>query len=328
MIRYVKHQAVDRLQWDALIGKAPNGLIYALSWYLDSVSPGWEAVVKEEQGRYVAVMPLPVRTKFGFRYLKQPLFAQQLGVFYLEAPTPQEWQEIGHVLRKRFRFVTRYSFNTANADLLTNEAFGVPITAFKTYYLSLRPTHAQLLAGYKANRRWRLNQARRQDLRLAPTTNIDLMIQIFHENTASKIYGVVGEDYEYRLLRTLYASAAKKGLAEMWQAQLPDDDVVAMILLFKFNNQFIYIFNSSTAVGKETGAISLLLDGVFRTYAGQEICFDFEAPEVATVAHFYGSFGSVEMPFPSISYNQLPWPLQHAKAARTALLRRWRSRGQ
>ena len=322
MMHYVRHNEIDRPQWDALIEWAPNGLIYALSWYLDVVSPGWTALVKEVGGQYVAVMPLPERTRLGFRYLKQPLFAQQLGLFSLAPATPADWQEVGRLLKRRFRFVTRYAFNVGNAELLRTETFGGLTTAFKTYYLSLQPTHAQLLAGYKANRRWRLNQARRRGLHVAPTTNVDLLIQIFHENTAAKIYGVVGEAYEYRLLRTLYARAAEKGLAEMWQAQSADGEVVAMILLFKFNKRLTYIFNSSTAAGKETGAISLLLDNVFRTYAGQKLCFDFEAPEVANIAHFYGSFGSVEMPFPTIHYNRLPWPVRLLKAARMRLYRR------
>lgn len=322
ILHYSRHLEINRSQWDALITQVPNGLIYGLSWYLDSVSPGWEAIVKEQEGRYVAVMPLPVQTKFGFRYLKQPLFAQQLGMFYDEPLTVAEWQEVGSLLRKRFRMVTRYSFNVSNIDLLKNSGLGVEVQAFKTYYLSLRPTYDQLVKGYKANRRWRLNQAKRRTLYVRPANDIDLMLRMFHHNTASKIYGVVGEAYEYRLLRALYAQAAERGMAKMWQAQTADGEVLAMILLFRFNQQFIYIFNASTAEGKEAGAISLLLDEVFRTHAGQAITFDFEAPEVASIAHFYGSFGSTEMPFPSISYNQLPGPLQKIKALRTALLRR------
>ena len=94
MLRHVRHAEIDRSQWDALINQAPNGLIYALTWYLDSVSPGWEALVKEVAGRYVAVLPLPVRRKYGFSYLLQPLLTQQLGLFYAEtaAPTAADWQ--------------------------------------------------------------------------------------------------------------------------------------------------------------------------------------------------------------------------------------------
>lgn len=325
MFHYLSQHQVDRAQWDDLITRAPNGLIYALSWYLDIVSPGWAALVKEEQGRYVAVLPLPVQQKFGFKYLKQPVFAQQLGLFYLAtaAPTPADWQHIGRLLRQRFRFITRYSFNVSNAELLSNSDLGTAGTAFKTYYLPLRPAYAQLLSDYKPNRRWRLNQARRRGLLIEPSTDIDLLLRLFDENTAPNIYGVVGEAYEYRLLRALYAAANRAGLAAMWQARAADGPVVAMILLFRFKGQFTYIFNSSNAAGKAAGAISVLLDEVFRAHAGQALCFDFEAPEVDNVAHFYRSFGSVEMPFLTITLDRLPWPLKQLKAARAALYHRW-----
>ncbi|MDJ0365941.1 GNAT family N-acetyltransferase [Hymenobacter sp. H14-R3] len=326
MIRYLRPGEVDRPQWDALLGRAPNGLIYGLSWYLDIVSPGWAALVKEEAGRYVAVLPLPVRTKFGLRYLKQPLFAQQLGLFYLEAPTAADWQQIGALLRQRFRFITQYAFNTRNQELLGPGQPGLAGAAFTTYYLSLQPNYPQLLAGYKANRRWRLNQARRRGLRVEPSTDIDLLVRIFAEYTAPKIHGVIGEAYEYRLLRALYAAASQQHMAHMWQARAATGEVVAMILLFEFNGQLTYIFNSSTPAGKEAGAISVLLDEVFRTYAGRATTFDFEAPEVASVAHFYASFGSVAAPFHAIAANRLPWPVRQLKAARMALYRRLRPR--
>jgi hypothetical protein len=330
MIRYLGPGEINRPQWDALITAAPNGLIYALSWYLDIVSPGWAALVREEAGRYVSGLPLPVQTRFGFAYLKQPLFAQQLGVFSLEAPTAADWQAYGRQLRQRFRFITRYSFNAANAELLgegeAGPALTLPGTNFTTYYLSLQPSYAQLRSGYKPVRRWRLNQARRRDLRVEPSTDIDLLLRLFDENTAPSIFGVVGEAYEYRLLRALYAAANRAGLAEMWQARAPGGDVVAMILLFRFKNQFTYIFNASSAAGKELGAITLLLDEVFQTYAGQPLTFDFEAPEVENVAVFYRSFGSVPTPFRTVSHDGLPWPLRQLRAARVALYRRLRPR--
>ena len=326
MLRYIRQSEINRLQWDALINQAPNGLIYALTWYLDIVSPGWEALVHEEAGRYVAGLPLPVQRKFGLRYLKQPPFAQQLGLFSLQPPTAADWQQVAQLLSRHFRFITQYAFNTANTELLGAGQPGLAGVAFTTYYLSLRPSYKQLVAGYKPNRRWRLNQARRRGLRVEPTTNIDLMVKIFAENTAPKIYGIIGEAYEYRILRALYANARQAGLASMWQVRGTSDEVLAMGLLFRFKHQLTYIFNCSTVAGKQAGAISVLLDEVLRTYAGQNLTFDFEAPEVSNVAHFYNSFGPVSAPFLAVAANRLPWPVRQLKAARTALYRRLRPR--
>src|ERR1700692_3437990 len=85
MIHYLKHNAIDKRRWDEAIDRAFNGMIYAKSWYLDIVSPQWDALVSDD---YRAVMPLTWRRKFGVYYLYQPFFTQQLGVF--TTPLPPE----------------------------------------------------------------------------------------------------------------------------------------------------------------------------------------------------------------------------------------------
>jgi len=326
MIRYLRPDDIDRQQWDDLLTRASNGLIYALSWYLDIVSPGWAALVKEEDGRYVAVLPLPVRRKFGLPYLQQPVFTQQLGVFYIEAPTPADWQEFGYQLQKRFRYIAKYAFNTANTEAFANEQPGLLTKVFQTYHLPLVPTYEQLLAAYKPTRRWCLKQARQRAIRVETTTDVELLIQLFDKNVAHKVAGIIGEAYEYRILRTLYAAASQRGMASLWQARVVTGEVVAMIMLLRFKDQITYVFSGATQTGKDVGAVTVLLDEVFRTYAGQAICFDFEAMDIANLVTFYSSFGSKPAPFLTISANRLPWPVRQLKAARMALYQRLRPR--
>ncbi len=317
---------IDRPQWAELITQAPNGLIYALSWYLDIVSPGWAALVKGESGRYVAVLPLPERRKFGIRYLQQPVFAQQLGLFYLAAPTAADWQAIGKLLRQKFRFISCYAFNTGNTDLLGDHQLGFDSQVAHTYYLSLWPSYAQLLAGYRPNRQRQLSLGQQQHWQVEPATDLELLLRIFAENTAGKIYGLLGEAYEYPMVRALYAAAHQAGMVALWQARAPNGEVGAMMMVFRFKKQFTYLFNASTAAGKKKRAISVLLDELFQTHAGQDLCFDFEAHDISGLVQFYSSFGSVPAPFLTITANRLPWPVRQLKAARMALYRRLRPR--
>ncbi|QNE39098.1 GNAT family N-acetyltransferase [Hymenobacter sp. NBH84] len=326
MMRHIRHNKIDRVQWDALIELAPNGLIYALTWYLDIVSPGWEALIKEEQGRYVAVMPLPVRKKFGFRYLQQPLFAQQLGVFSLETPTTEDWKEIGQLLRREFRLITNYAFNISNSPSIITDSLLLPGVSRSTYHLSLRPTYSQLFADYKPSRRRQLQQARNHNLTIESTTDIEQLIRLFDQHTAPKIYGLIGEGHAYPLLRSLYREAQRRAKASIWQVKTTDGKVVASMLLLKHNNEVTYLFNSSSIEGKATRAISLLIDEFLSSHAETNLLFDFEAPEIPNLVQFYSSFGSAAVPYLTISYNRLPWLLQQAKAVRMALMRRLHSR--
>src|SRR5436305_8276918 len=77
-IRYLEREQIDIDKWDRCIADAPNGLIYARSFYLNAMAENWTALVA---GDYEYVMPLTWKSKAGFKYLYQPYFTKTLGVF-------------------------------------------------------------------------------------------------------------------------------------------------------------------------------------------------------------------------------------------------------
>ena len=317
MLIYLSHHKIDFDKWDECLEDSVNGIIYGYSWYLNIVSPHWDAIVKISGDKYLAIMPIPKRKKFGlYNYLIQPIFTQQLGVFYNEPLSEAEWNVIADLLRQKFKFITGYSFNVENTYLLTQNLLGFSSSTYHTYHLDLSKTYQEIVSGYRQDRKWRLNKARPLDLKVSRTTDIDLMLKIFDRTTAPRIRGVIGEGYEYRLLRELYNIASSKNLAEIYQIQDSTDNVLAMAMLFFFKNKIIYIFNTSTEVGKKHGAIAALLDQLFRQWAGKDYIFDFESPEVPQIASFYRSFGSVKQPFVTISLNNLPTSVKWLKQIR------------
>ncbi len=66
---HLKHHNINKMAWDATVRVASSGMPYAYSWFLDVVSPQWEALVTPA---YTYVMPLPVKRKFGIAYVIQP----------------------------------------------------------------------------------------------------------------------------------------------------------------------------------------------------------------------------------------------------------------
>ncbi|GAA4314810.1 GNAT family N-acetyltransferase [Nibribacter koreensis] len=310
MLQYLKHHEIDYAEWDRCLEASPNAIIYGFTWYLDIVAPDWHAIVKKENGKYVAIMPIPVVQKFGVNIVRQPIFAQQLGVFHAQPLTPAEWEEIGRLLYQNFQLISSYEFNNGNVELVNSGLPKFETDRFSTYHLDLKQGYPAIVSGYRKDRRWRINQAKRAGLTVRPSTNIDLIIQIFDQHIAHKIYGVIGEAYEYKMLRQLYEAANQRGLVSMHEAVNARQEVVAMIMLFHYNQKLIYIFNSSTPEGKKTNAISFLVDHILQTYAGQDLVYDFEAPEVGPISDFYSSFGSTPTYFLSVKANNLPAPIK------------------
>ena len=83
-IIHLENKAIDFNRWDHAISQSNNQLVYASSWYLNVVSPQWEALVTAD---YEFVMPLPVKSRYKIPYLVQPVLTQQLGIFSKQSIT-------------------------------------------------------------------------------------------------------------------------------------------------------------------------------------------------------------------------------------------------
>jgi hypothetical protein len=114
-IKYLRQNQIDKKKWDECIKKSENGLIYAYSSYLDAMADNWDAIIVND---YEVVMPLPWRRKYFIKYLYQPPFIQQLGVFYRGTLPENTYSNICHFIKKRFGY-SSFFINYANAEMLS-----------------------------------------------------------------------------------------------------------------------------------------------------------------------------------------------------------------
>ncbi|MFO7864506.1 MAG: hypothetical protein R6U85_10930 [Salinivirgaceae bacterium] len=99
-LRYVTHTNIDIRKWDTCINKSFNTLIYAYSWYMDSIAERWDAII---EGDYEAVMPIPlwrIRGKWRVRALS---LVPQLGVFSTKPLTHQKTEAFLLAVAKKYK---------------------------------------------------------------------------------------------------------------------------------------------------------------------------------------------------------------------------------
>jgi len=113
VIKLLGHTEIDREQWDYCISHSVFETIYPYSWYLDLVSPGWDALVLDD---FRAVMPLTWTKKMGFRLLLQPVLAQQLGIFSRDSLDTPLLEEFLDNIPARFRYID-ICLNKKNVDI-------------------------------------------------------------------------------------------------------------------------------------------------------------------------------------------------------------------
>jgi hypothetical protein len=128
MIRKLKYHEIDFDKYTACLEKAVQKNWYARKDVLDRLSGNWHILV---EGDYRAVMPVPVRKKFGLNLVVMPLFCQQLGIF------SQEDQQVVNdrflnFLKKKY-LVFSYAFNDQNSfseNLAKRKNYIIPVSDY------------------------------------------------------------------------------------------------------------------------------------------------------------------------------------------------------
>jgi hypothetical protein len=311
-----RHQINDSL-WDNFIDHSPQNILYAQSWYLDTVAPRWAALVVTDEQGWIAVLPVPLRRKFGFWVVQQPLFCQILGIFFRDNTINTNISEqLLQKLLAEYRYISTYagwffglfpppqrSHRSQRWLRSTNQ-----ITCCFTHILDLKQNYETLKDNYSTDRKINLKKAQKYNWQIVENADIEPLIAIFKQNHAHKIDGGVSES-GYDLLRNIFKKLTEKKAVRLAYT-IKNNQIEAGCLFAIYGGRIIYIFNSATQTGRQHNARTLLIDNVLQQYAASDCIFDFESPMIESINDFYASFGTEKVYFTTIQQNNLPFPLK------------------
>lgn len=274
---------------------ALNGLVYALTDMLDAMSPGWDALVL---GDFEAVMPLTWRKKMGIRYLCQPAFCQQLGIFSVKEISTET---AGAFLRKAslsFRLIEIF-INYANP--LQAASAGAA-----NFVLSLQPGYDTLRANYRRDLLKNLARTEKFSLEYVVSANLDNAItqyRLLYENRMN----IRPADYEaLALMCKKWLPEGKCFVREVRLREGNRDELLAIGLFLKDQNRIYNIASSTLPNGRTLEANHFLFDELIKEFAGQNLLLDFEGSDLPGVARFYQKFGPINQPYFFWKTNRLP----------------------
>jgi hypothetical protein len=297
MIRYLKHIEIDKAKWDECIARSVNGIIYAYSWYLDIVCPGWDALAEDD---YSIIFPLTHTRKYYISYLYQPYFTQQLGVFTANHLTEKLVHDFLSSIPRKFRFTEIHlnSFNKVDPAHFN----AVPRVNLE---LDLINTYENLRTNYDQNVKRNLKKAFESSVTIRRKVEPDDLISLFRNNYGRNEKKLTFRNYD--ILRKLMISSLKRRTGLITGAFLPDGKLCAAAFFLVDRSRIIFHFTASDPAARESGAMFLLIDNFIREHAGQTLTLDFEGSNDPNVARFYRSFGAVECNYFKITINRLPW---------------------
>lgn len=267
--------------------------MYAYSWYLDFMSPGWDALIA---GDYEMLMPLTWRRKFGIDYLYQPAFTAQLGVFGNDINI-QLLGEAFKVIRHRYRLV-EISLNEGNQMHPSED-----VTLSTNYVLHLDAPVSVLRTNFRDATLRRIVQSKEAGNHFIHDVPVEQVLALMLSKM-SRVSNVGRHDADR--FEKLFQFAAPKGLAKTFGVVGPDGTLLSSTVMLEADNRAYYLMAGNDPRGRASFASHLLIDGLIDYYAERVSIFDFEGSDIPGVAMFYENFGARAVQYPKWRINRLP----------------------
>ncbi len=281
---------IDLIKWDTCINAAPNSRLYAYSWYLDIVFPDWQGLI---YGDYEYVMPIPLSKRWGIKYMLQPPYAQQWGVF----PPPDK--ETINLFTNRLLNEARYIQISLNSQNPPPEVFKV-ITKHN-YLLPMEANYENLRSAYNKHTKRYTNKAKKS-VAVNHHITIDQYLQL--KKSAS---GKFIDEKLLAILKLILLKVSERGMLELIGAYNEHNEICAGAAFIHNQQRITYINGTSTDIGKELRAMYAIFDFFLKEHAENKKTLDFEGSSIPGVARFFKGFGAQLEYYYFIKQNRLPF---------------------
>ncbi len=305
-ILHLRNDETNRQFWDECLDRHFPDLLYMRSWYLDCMAPGWEALVAPGESEYKSVMALPLRSKWGIRYLYQPFLVAQTGIVGYDKSV----ENISGFLKaipSNIRY-GHYDLNEQNKAIPDNW----PMQLRCNRVLSLSAAYPDIRKGYHENTERNIQKAEKQRInvvRKETVADIQRAIDMFLQQSINRKH----EKERYRLQQLMHTALERKQLSLYVSVDEADNWLSSCIFLWQGCRAY-YLLPANLPASRGSGASHALVNAFIQEHAGSDSLLDFEGSDIESVDRFYTGFGAVIRPYPLLHINRLPFYLRWLKS--------------
>ncbi len=285
------------MQWDRCIRKSVNSFVYGLSWYLDLVSPDWDALIEDD---YRSVFPLTHKRKPGISYLAQPFFTQQLGVFTMDLLSQDLVTRFLDAIPTKFKLVEIHlnGFNKVDSSQFE-------VIPRKNHELELIYPYDEISGRYSQNAKRNIRKAVDAEVTVQRKVSTDELISLFRNNFGKQEGKLKYRDYI--TIEKIISHSVKNASGILMGAGSREGEIDAGAFFLKDRTRFILLLAASDFSTRSNGAMFFLLDTFIRENAGQPALLDFEGGNDPNLGRFYKSFGARETTYPFVRISRIPF---------------------
>ncbi|NOU37707.1 MAG: hypothetical protein HOO89_03270 [Ferruginibacter sp.] len=303
-IKYFTYKDIDKTKWDACVINAHNSLIYVHSFYLDNcTNKNWDALILND---YEAVLPITFRKKIGIKYLYQPAFLQQAGIFSANVLSKELINEFILLLMSKFKFAEinfNYATEVYNTKLLN-------VTNKNNFIISLHKNIGALFFSCNDNFKKNVKRASNNFFEYIQSDNVEEAIFFYKDLYHKKMHSLTSTDYKALILNATYLQKQNNLIIRNIYY---NNIKYATIVLLKYNNRLYNVASSVTIDGRKLRANYFLFYKVMEEFSNQNLILDFEGSDIDGIASFYQSMNPINQHYFFVKYNNLPWYIKFFK---------------
>ncbi len=280
---FLKASQIDKIRWDRTVEQSGTGNFYALSWYLDTVCPEWNALIL---GDYDYIMPLPTKRKGFFKILYQPFFSRQHGILGRNQPDFLTLAVFLNALPKSYKQVM---FGTQQIESVEIE--GYSISNYQYQELELGRDLNEIKAGYSENASRILKKLEKSHIRYKEIKPEEV-VKLFASETAGKMDYIRPKDL--KTLQNIMQRCLKLKMGLSFGAFDENQQLLAAGFFVQFQNRICYLKGSSNEAGKKNGAMYGIMNEVISTFHTTFDVLDFGGSRIPSIAGFFKKFGAID----------------------------------
>ncbi len=276
MIKRISRKKLDVDKYTKCLSKSVNYRIYAEVWYLDTlVENNWDCYVLND---YEAIMPLPFVKKFGIKFITQPIYCQQLGVFHQKKLSKETFNKFEKKLHRNL--VRAYSFNEENTEMFEPEG-----SQKINYILNLNQNYNAIFQNYALKRKKDLTKSHRNGIHVK---EVDDLTEF---NILNSKYSYVQDHKLENQSKKISTYFFQIKLLKIFHVYLDEKLLAVQLMLYSKNRLICFAYARDKKIDKYNSS-AFVKDFLFNENQSKNLFFDFEGSMIPSIAKFMQGFGA------------------------------------
>jgi hypothetical protein len=300
-VEFRKNDQIDKRAWDNFVQRSPQGHIFSLSWYLDTIWPDWSAmIVYDKENEITGTLPLTLKNKFLLTFWHQPLHAKYLGIMFSSGGAKSNYKEYSRKKMIAEKLIDAIPARPKHVQIYMAPEMDYPLpwmwkgytlNAMFSYRIDLRRSREDIISGYSASLRNKIQAFDTGKYILDPAGSTDDLMTLYSLYERDNVFHV-SQDYLNILKELIGVSAAKK-MSKIIIAKDDQGICRAAILFFYFKKIIYYFIALLQPEHKHAALLPYMIHNEIMRHRGEYEVFDFQGSVIPGVEAFIRNFGAV-----------------------------------